>query len=81
MLSDDDIHSESYTLLYCSSIGLSFRSEKLPSQHIFPNYQVKHPRTIEVIDIHPVFSSVITEYIHIDCTIGNNYKCLVAYIA
>jgi hypothetical protein len=56
-------------------------NDELACQHNFPRYQLKNPKTIEVIDGRPISSSDITEYIHIDCTIGNHHEKLVAYVA
>jgi hypothetical protein len=56
-------------------------NDEFTCQHNFPHYQLKTPKTIEVIDRRPISSSDITEYIHIECTIGDHYEKLVAYVA
>jgi transposase InsO family protein len=56
-------------------------NDEFACQHNFHRYQLKTPKTIEVIDGRPISSSDITEYIHIDCTIGDHHEKLVAYVA
>jgi hypothetical protein len=56
-------------------------NDEFAHQHNFPRYQLKTPKTIEVIDGQPISSSDITEYIYIDCTIGNHHEKLVTYVA
>jgi hypothetical protein len=55
-------------------------NDKFTCQYNFPHYQLKTPKTIKVIDRQPISSSDITEYIHIDCTIGDHHEKLVAYV-
>jgi hypothetical protein len=50
-------------------------------QHNFPRYQLKTPNSIEVIDGRHISSSDITEYVQIDCTIGNHHEKRIAYVA
>jgi hypothetical protein len=50
-------------------------------QYNFPHYQLKTPKTIEVIDGQPISSSDMTNYVHIDCTIGDHHEKLIAYMA
>jgi hypothetical protein len=56
-------------------------NDEFARQHNFPRYQLKTPKTVEVIDGRPISSGDITEYVHIDCTIGDHYEKLVAYVA
>jgi hypothetical protein len=55
--------------------------EEFACQYNFPCYQLKTPKTIEVIDRQPISSGNITEYIHIDYTIGDYHEKLIAYVA
>jgi hypothetical protein len=56
-------------------------NDEFTRQHNFPRYQLKTPKTVEVIDGRPISSGDITEYVHIDCTIGDHHEKLVAYVA
>jgi hypothetical protein len=56
-------------------------NDEFARQHNFPYYQLKTPKTIEVIDRRPFSSGDITEYVHIDCTIGDHHEKLIAYVA
>jgi hypothetical protein len=47
-------------------------------QHNFPRYQLKNPKTVEVIDGCPISSGDITEYIEIQYTIGDYHETLTA---
>jgi hypothetical protein len=49
-------------------------------QHNFPHYQLKNPKTVEVIDSYPISLGNITEYLEIQCIIGDYYKSLTAYL-
>jgi hypothetical protein len=55
-------------------------NDEFPHQHNFPHYQLKTPKTVEVIDAQPISSSDITEYIYVDCTIGHHHEKLITYI-
>jgi hypothetical protein len=56
-------------------------NDEFAHQHNFPHYQLKTPKTVEVINGRPISSSDITEYIYIDYTIGNHHEKLVTYMA
>jgi hypothetical protein len=56
-------------------------NDEFACQHTFPHYQLKTPKTIKVINRQPISSGDITEYIYIDCTIGDHHEKLVAYVA
>jgi hypothetical protein len=56
-------------------------NDEFARQHNFPRYQLKTPKTVEVIGGLPISSSDITEYIHIDCTIGDHHEKLIAHVA
>jgi hypothetical protein len=56
-------------------------NDEFAYQYNFPYYQLKTPKTIEVINRQPISSGDITEYVHIDYTIGDHYKKPIAYVA
>jgi hypothetical protein len=80
-LSNHDLRIDTHALIDCGCTGFSFINDEFACQHNFPHYQLKNPKTIEVIDRQPIFSSDITEYVYIDCTISNHYENLIAYVA
>jgi hypothetical protein len=80
-LCSHDIKIDTYALINCGCTRFAFMNKEFARQHNFPHYQLKTPKTIEVIDGHPISSGDIMEYVHIDCTIGNHHESLVAYIA
>jgi hypothetical protein len=80
MLSDHDIKIDTHTLVDCGCIGLLFMSEAFACQHNFPRYQLKNPKTVRVIDSRPISSGDITEYVEVQCTIGDPYETLTAYL-
>jgi hypothetical protein len=49
-------------------------------QYNFPHYQLKNPKTVEVINSHPISLGDITEYIEVQYTIGDYYKNLTTYL-
>jgi hypothetical protein len=79
-LSDRDIKIDTHALVDCGCTGLSFMNEAFACQHNFPRYQLKNPKTLEVIDGHPISSGDITEYVEVPCTIGDHHKTLTAYL-
>jgi hypothetical protein len=56
-------------------------NDKFACQHNFPCYQLKTPKTVEVINGRPISSGDITEYIHINYTIGDHHEELITYMA
>jgi hypothetical protein len=56
-------------------------NDEFARQHNFPGYQLKTPKTIEVIAGRPIFSGDITEYIYIDCTISNHHEKRITDVA
>jgi hypothetical protein len=56
-------------------------NDKSTYQYNFPHYQLKTTKTVKVINGQSISSSDITEYIHIDCTIGNHHEKLIPYVA
>jgi hypothetical protein len=80
-LSDYDLRIDTHALIDCGCTGLSFINDEFTHQHNFPHYYLKTPKTIAVIDRQPISSSNITEYIHIDCTIGDHHEKRIAYVA
>jgi hypothetical protein len=80
-LSDHDLRIDTYALIDCGCTGYSFMNEEFACQHNFPCYQLKNPKTVEVIDGRPISSGDITEYVHIDCSIGDHHENLIAYVA
>jgi hypothetical protein len=79
-LSNCNIKIDTHALVDCSCTGLSFMNEAFACQYNFPCYQLKNPKTVEVIDGHPISSGDITEYVEIQCTIGDHYESLTAYL-
>jgi hypothetical protein len=79
-LTDRDIKIDTHALVDCRCTGLSFMNEALACQHNFPRYQLKNPKTVEVIDGHPISSADITEYVEIQYTIGDHHETLTAYL-
>jgi hypothetical protein len=80
-LSDYHIEINTCVLVDCGCTGLSVMSDTFRCQYNFPHYQLKHPKTIEVIDGRPISSSEITEYVEVQCTIiGDYYETLTTYL-
>jgi hypothetical protein len=79
-LSDHDIKIDTHALVDCSCTGLSFMNEAFACQHNFPRYQLKNPKTVEVIDGYPISSGDIMEYVEIQCINGDHYESLTAYL-
>jgi hypothetical protein len=61
-LSDHDIKTDTHALGDCGCTGLFFVNEAFTRQHNFPRYQLKDPKTVEVIDGRPISSGDIMEY-------------------
>jgi hypothetical protein len=80
-LSDHDLRIDTHALIDCRCTGYSFMNDEFARQHNFPRYQLKNPKTVKVIHGRPISSGDITEYVHIDCTIGDHHEKLVAYVA
>jgi hypothetical protein len=78
-LSDHDIKIDTHALVDCGCTGLSFMNEALACQYNFPRYQLKNPKTVEVIDGRPISSGDITEYVAVQCMIGDHHATLTAY--
>jgi hypothetical protein len=55
-------------------------NEAFACQYNFPRYQLKNPKTVEVIDGRPISSGDITEYVEVQCTIGDHHETLTAYL-
>jgi hypothetical protein len=79
-LTNYDIKIDTYILVDCRCTGLSFMNEALAYQHNFPHYQLKNPKTVEVIDGYPISLGDITEYVEVQCTIGDHYETLTTYL-
>jgi hypothetical protein len=79
-LSDHDIRIDTHALVDCGCTGLSFMIEAFICQHNIPCYQLKIPKTQEVIDGYAISSSNITEYVAVQCIIGDYHETLMAYI-
>jgi hypothetical protein len=79
-LSDHEIEINTYALVDCGCTRLSFMNEAFECQYNFPHYQLKNPKTVEVIDGHPISLGNSTEYIEVQYTIGDHYKTLNAYL-
>jgi hypothetical protein len=56
-------------------------NDKFTCWHNLPCYELKTPKTVEVIDRQPISSGDIMEYVHINCTISDHYEQLIAYVA
>jgi hypothetical protein len=78
-LSDHDIKINTHVLVDCGCTGLSFMNQAFASQHNFPRYQLKNPKIVEVIGSRPISSGNITEYVEVQCTIGDHHETLTAY--
>jgi hypothetical protein len=81
ILSNYDLRIDIHTLIDYGCTGYSFMNDEFTRQHNFPCYQLKTPKTIEVIHRWPISSGDITKYIYIDCTISNYHEKLVTYVA
>jgi hypothetical protein len=79
-LSDHDTKIDTHALVDCGCTGLSFMNEAFTHQHNFPRDQLKNPKTVKVINGHPISSRDITEYVKVQCTIGDHHETLTAYI-
>jgi hypothetical protein len=79
-LSDHDIKIDTYVLVDCGCTGLSFMNEAFACQQNFSHYQLRNPKTVEVIDGRPISSGDIMEYVEVQCTIGDHYETLTAYL-
>jgi hypothetical protein len=79
-LSNCDIKIDTYILVDCRYTRLSFMNEAFARQYNFPCYQLKNPKTVEVIDGCLICSGDITEYAEIQCTIGDHHETLTAYL-
>jgi hypothetical protein len=64
-LSDHDIKIDTHALMDCRYTGLSLMNEALAHQYNFSHYQLKNPKTVEVIDSHPISLGDITEYVEV----------------
>jgi hypothetical protein len=80
-LSAHDIRIDTHALVDCGCTGIAYINEEFARQDNVPRYQLKNPKTVEVIDGHPISSGDITEHVHIECTIGDHHETLVAYMA
>jgi hypothetical protein len=79
-LSDHDIKIDTHALVDCGCTGLSFMNEAFTCQYNFPPYQLKNQKTVKVIDGYPISSGNITEYIEVQCMIGDHYETLTAHL-
>jgi hypothetical protein len=79
-LSDHDIKIDTHALVDHECTGLSFMNEAFTHQHNFPHYQLKNPKTVEVIDGCPISLGDITEYIEVQYTIGDHHETLTTYL-
>jgi hypothetical protein len=80
-LSDHDLRIDTYALINYGYTGYCFMNDEFTCQYNFPQYQLKTPKTIKVINRQPISSSDVTEYIHIDYTIGDYHEKLITYVA
>jgi hypothetical protein len=80
-LSDHDLRIDTEAPIDCGYTGLSFMNDKFACQYNLLHYKLKTPKTIEVIAGQPISSGDITKYIHIDYTIGDHHKKLIACVA
>jgi hypothetical protein len=55
-------------------------NEAFTHQYNFPHYQLKNPKTLEVIDGYLISSSNIAEYIEVQYMIRDHHKTLTAYL-
>jgi hypothetical protein len=49
-------------------------------QYNFRCYQLKNPKTVKVIDSHSISLGDITEYIEVQCMIGDHHETLTTYL-
>jgi hypothetical protein len=71
---------DTHALVDCGYTRLSFMNEAFICQHNFPRYQLKNPKTVEVIDGCSISLGNITEYVEIQCIIGDHHEILTAYL-
>jgi hypothetical protein len=79
-LSYHNIKIDSHALVDCGCTGFTFMNEAFTCQHNHPRYEVKNPKTVKVINSHPISSGDITEYVEVQCIIEDYYETLTAYI-
>jgi hypothetical protein len=79
-LTDHDIKINTHALVDCRYTGLSFMNEALAYQYNFPHYQLKNPKTVEVIDGCPISLGDIMEYVEVQYTIGDHQETLTTYL-
>jgi hypothetical protein len=80
ILSDHDLRIDTHALIDCVCTGYCFMNDEFACQHNFPYYQLKTPKTIEVIDGWPISSADITTYVYLDCTISDHHEKLITYV-
>jgi hypothetical protein len=79
-LSDHDIKIDTYALVDCRCTGLSFMNKAFTCQHNFPCSELKNTKTVKVIDGCLISLGDITEYVEVQCMIGDHYETLTAYL-
>jgi hypothetical protein len=79
-LCDNNIQIDTHVLLHYGCTGISLINEDFSNQYNFPCYKLHIPETIQVIHSHPISSSHIIEYVHINYTISDYHESFIAYI-
>jgi hypothetical protein len=78
--SNKDIKIETCALVDTGATGLAFVNEEFVSQHNLPRYQLRMPRTLEVIDGRTIESGEIREYIRLKLNVGGHEEEISAFI-
>jgi predicted aspartyl protease len=71
---------ETCALVDTGATGYAFANEEFVSQHNIPRYQLRSPRTLEVIDGRTIESGEIREYIKIPMDMGGHKEEVCAFI-
>jgi hypothetical protein len=79
-LSDWDTKINTNTLVNYRYTRFLFINKECICEDNIPQYQLKTTKTIKIINGSSISSSNITEYIHVNFTIGKDYETLIAYI-
>ena len=71
---------DSLALVDCGASGFSFIDRDFASQHNLPQYTLKDPRRLEVIDGRPIDTGDITHTVKIDLDINGHQENLTAFV-
>jgi transposase InsO family protein len=79
-LSDSDNKIQTHALIDCGATGFAFIDEEFARQHHFPQYALRVPRALEVIDGRPILSGDITHIVKVGMSIGGHHEMLPAFV-